>query len=49
LSAQATNDVDSVERQLARRVLSALSADGTKDEEYRKIIAEYRLGRGGPQ
>ena len=49
LSAKATSDVNSPERQLARRVLSALSADGTADEEYRKIIAEYRLGRGGPQ
>ena len=48
LSAKAKSDVDSAERQLARRVLSALSADGTTDEEYRKIIAEYRLARGGP-
>jgi len=49
LSAKAKSDVDSAERQLARRVLSALSADGTTDEEYRKIIADYRLARGGPQ
>jgi poly(3-hydroxybutyrate) depolymerase len=47
LSAQAKNPVDSPERQLARRVMAALSADGTKDAEYAKIIAEYRLGRGG--
>jgi poly(3-hydroxybutyrate) depolymerase len=49
LSAKATSGVDSTERQLARRVMSALSADGTTDEEYRKIIAEYRPARGGPQ
>jgi poly(3-hydroxybutyrate) depolymerase len=42
LSAQAASPVDSTDRQLARRVLSALSADGTKDEEYSKLIAEYR-------
>jgi poly(3-hydroxybutyrate) depolymerase len=48
LSAQAKNEADSAERQMARRVLSALTADGTKDEEYSKIIAEYRLGRGAP-
>jgi poly(3-hydroxybutyrate) depolymerase len=47
LSAQAKNTTDSTERQMARRILSALSADGTRDEEYAKIIAEYRLGRGG--
>jgi hypothetical protein len=47
LSAKARNPVDSPERQLARRVMAALSADGTKDEDYAKIIAEYRLGRGG--
>ena len=49
LSAQAKSPVDSPERQLARRVLSALTADGTMDEEYAKIIAEYRLGRSGAQ
>ncbi|MCM3881573.1 MAG: hypothetical protein ND807_15805 [Vicinamibacterales bacterium] len=49
LSAQAKDPVDSAERQLARRVLGALSADATKDPEYLKIIAEYRLGRGGVQ
>ena len=43
LSAQAKNPVDSTERQLARRVLAALSADGTTDADYSKIIAEYRL------
>ena len=45
LSAQANNPVDSTERQLARRVLGALSADGTADADYSKIIAEYRRGR----
>ena len=45
LSAQAKNPVDSTERQLARRVMAALSADGTPDADYAKIIAEYRLGR----
>ena len=47
LSAQANNPVDSPDRQLARRVMSALGADGTKDTDYAKIIAEYRLPRGG--
>ena len=42
LSTQGRNSVDSLERQLARRVLAALSADGTKDAEYSKIIAQYR-------
>jgi len=46
LSDKARNPVDSTERQLARRVLGALSADGTNDAEYSKIIAEYRMGRG---
>ena len=45
LSAQAKNPADSSERQLARRVLAALSADGTEDADYAKIIAEYRLAR----
>jgi hypothetical protein len=45
LSAQAMSPADSTDRQLARRVLSALSADGTKDEEYAKTIAEYRKQR----
>ncbi len=45
LSAQAKNPVDSSERQLARRVMGALSADGTTDADYSKIIAEYRLER----
>jgi predicted esterase len=44
LSARADNPVDSTERQMARRVLAALSADGTNDADYRKIIAEYRRG-----
>jgi len=47
LSAQAKNPVDSPERQLARRVIGALSADGTADEEYAKVIAEYRMPRDG--
>jgi poly(3-hydroxybutyrate) depolymerase len=45
LSAQAKNPADSTQRQLARRVLSALSADGTNDADYARIIAEYRLTR----
>ena len=47
LSAQAKNPLDSPDRQLARRVMAALAADGTKDADYAKIIAEYRIGRGG--
>lgn len=49
LSAQANGAEDSAERRLARRVLSGLSAGGarTSDEEYQKIVREYRLGRGG--
>ncbi len=49
LSAAAKNPVDSMERQMARRVLSALSADGTTDADYAKIIAEYRVGRRGAE
>ena len=45
LSAQAKDPADSTQRRLARRVLSALSADGTDDADYAKIIAEYRLTR----
>jgi predicted esterase len=45
LAEEADGPVDSVDRQLARRVLAALSADGTEDPEYGKIIAEYRRGR----
>ncbi len=45
LSEAAKNPVDSMERQLARRVLAALTADGTTDADYAKIIAEYRVGR----
>ena len=41
LSAQAKSPVDSPERQVARRVMAALSADGTQDTDYSKIIAEY--------
>jgi poly(3-hydroxybutyrate) depolymerase len=47
LATRARNPVDSRERQLSRRVMAALSADGTRDAEYSKIIAEYRIGRGG--
>jgi poly(3-hydroxybutyrate) depolymerase len=44
----ATQPDDSVDRRLARRVLSGLSASvNTKDADYLKIIAQYRLGRGG--
>ena len=49
LSEAAKNPVDSMERQLARRVLAALAADGTTDADYAKIIAEYRLGRRGAE
>lgn len=49
LSVQAKNPVDSRERQIARRVLAAISADGTADADYSKVIAEYRIGRGGAQ
>ena len=45
LSAQAKNPADSTQRQIARRVLSALSADGTDDADYARIIAEYRMPR----
>jgi poly(3-hydroxybutyrate) depolymerase len=48
LSAEAKKPVDSTDRELARRVLGALSADAnTKDADYLKIIAEYRLTRIG--
>ena len=43
LSETARKPVDSMERQLARRVLAALSADGTRDADYAKIIAENRV------
>ena len=49
LSEAAKNPIDSMERQLARRVLAALAADGTTDADYAKIIAEYRLGRRGAE
>ena len=48
MPAVAKSEADSVERQRARRVLSALSADGTRDADYARIIAEYRIGRGAP-
>jgi poly(3-hydroxybutyrate) depolymerase len=48
LAERAKKPADSPERRLARRVLSNLSASVTStDAEYLKIIAEYRLGRGG--
>jgi pimeloyl-ACP methyl ester carboxylesterase len=48
LSVQAKQPTDSTERQLARRVLAALSADADRsDADYLKIVAEYRVGRGG--
>ena len=49
LSEAAKNPVDSMERQLARRVLGALTADGTSDADYAKIIAEYRVARRGAE
>ena len=49
LSEQAKKPDDAVERRLARRVLSGLSAGATtsNDEEYLKIVREFRMGRGG--
>jgi hypothetical protein len=48
LSKQANGAEDSEERRLARRVLSGLSAGvSTTDEDYLKIVREYRFGRGG--
>jgi dienelactone hydrolase len=47
LSEQAKKPDESVDRRLARRVLSGLSAAGnTTDSDYLKIIREYRMGRG---
>lgn len=47
LSEQAKQKEDSAQRRLARRVLGSLSASAvTKDPDYLKIIAQYRLGRG---
>ena len=46
LSEQAKEPEDSTERRLARRTLSGLSAGGhTNDEEYSKIIREYRFSQ----
>ena len=45
LSAQAQHPVDSTARRRARRVMAALTADGTPDADYAKIIAEYRPER----
>jgi hypothetical protein len=48
LSLQANAGTDSDERRFARRVLNMLSATvESTDPEYLKIVAEYRLGRGG--
>jgi hypothetical protein len=48
LSLQANAGADSEERRFARRVLNTLSATvESTDPEYLKIVAEYRLGRGG--
>jgi hypothetical protein len=48
LSTQAKGADDSAERRLARRVLNNLSVGAsTTDEDYLKIIREYRIGRGG--
>jgi hypothetical protein len=47
LSAEAKQPTDTTGRQLTRRVLAALSADGTTDAEYAQIIAEYRMPRAG--
>jgi hypothetical protein len=53
LSEMATKPDDSTDRRLARRVLSALSGGRgnaiTKDDEYLKIIAQYRMARGAGQ
>jgi poly(3-hydroxybutyrate) depolymerase len=48
LSEQANAPTDSMERRLARRVLTGLSAGGasTTDADYLAIIREYRMGRG---
>jgi poly(3-hydroxybutyrate) depolymerase len=50
LSDQAKQKDDSAQRRLARRVLGSLGASAiTKDPDYLKIIAQYRIGRGaGP-
>jgi dienelactone hydrolase len=49
LSASANVADDSEQRRMARRLLRgfASSAAGTKDEEYLKIVEQYRLPRGG--
>jgi hypothetical protein len=48
LSTQGKQKDDSVQRRVARRVLASLSAGATtKDPDYLKIIAQYRVGRGG--
>ena len=50
LSEQAKQRDDSVQRRVARRVLGSLGASAiTKDPDYLKIIAQYRLGRGAPR
>ena len=49
LSEDAKSATDTLERRLARRVLSGLSAGGTStaDPEYLQMVREFRLGRGG--
>jgi hypothetical protein len=48
LSDQSKAPDDSVDRRLARRVLSSLSASVTSnDADYLSIIREFRMGRGG--
>lgn len=48
LSADAKKSEDSPDRRLARRVLTNLTASlKSTDQDYLKIVAEYRLGRGG--
>jgi hypothetical protein len=48
LSLQARALADSEERRFARRVLSGLSASvESTDTDYLKIVAAYRMGRGG--
>ena len=48
LSEQAKAPEDSLDRRLARRVLSSLSASvTTNDADYLSIVREFRMGRGG--
>jgi hypothetical protein len=48
LSDQAKAPEDSLDRRLARRVLSSLGASVTSnDADYLSIVREFRMGRGG--